>query len=179
MRYVFVEEKNRECVVVDANVFLVNNAIQYLQNYRCFTVPEVIDEIKTIKHKVCIEVLLDLRVLNVINPDRSHVEKVLEIAKRSGDISSLSKTDLKILALALQLQEQGLEPLLMTDDYTVQNTASRLNLRWRNVKVDSIKRRVRWRYRCTACNEVYSEYLEECRVCGHKLKREIAGYEEL
>lgn len=172
-------KSNKECVIVDANAFLINSAIQYLQDYRCFTVPEVIDEIKTLKHRVCVEVLLDLKVLSVVNPDKKHVEKALEEAKKSGDISSLSKTDLKLLALALQLQEEGLNPLLLTDDYTMQNLASRLNLRWRNVKIDAIRRRIKWRYRCTACNEEYSEYLEECRVCGHKLKREIAGYEEL
>ncbi|MEM2214501.1 MAG: hypothetical protein QXD66_06455 [Candidatus Nezhaarchaeales archaeon] len=174
-----MEGKSRENVVVDANVLLMDNVVQYLQKYRCFTIPEVIDEIKTIRHKVCVEVLLDLKVLNVINPDRSFIDKVLEIARRSGDISSLSRTDLKVLALALQLHEQGLDPLLMTDDYTVQNLASRLNLRWRNVKIDAIKRRIRWRYLCTACGEEYSKYLEECRVCGHRLRREVAGYEEL
>lgn len=174
-----MEEKSKKCVVVDANALLMNNALQYLKNYCCFTVPEVIDEIKTIKHRVCIEVLLDLKVLSIISPNREHLERVLEAARRSGDISSLSKTDLKILALAFQLQEQGCDPLLMTDDYTVQNLASHLKIRWRNVRVDAIKKRIRWCYRCTACDEVYNEYLEECRVCGHKVKREIAGYEEL
>ncbi|MEM0319869.1 MAG: hypothetical protein QXS67_00435, partial [Candidatus Nezhaarchaeales archaeon] len=127
----------------------------------------------------CIEVLLDLKVLNVIDPDNSFVERVLEVARRSGDISSLSETDLTVLALALQLHEQGLNPSLMTDDYTMQNLASRLNLRWRNVKIDAIRRRIKWRYRCIACGKEYNKYLAECRVCGHKLKREIAGYEEL
>lgn len=174
-----MEERSKECIIVDANAFLIDNAVQYLRNYRCFTIPEVIDEVKTMRHRACIEILLDLKVLNIINPERSYVEGVFEVAKKSGDVSSLSKTDLKILALALQLREQGFKPLLVTDDYTVQNLASRLNLRWRNVKVNAIKRRIRWRYRCIACNEEYSEYLEECRICGHKLKREIAGYEEL
>lgn len=174
-----MEERSRKCVIVDANAFLVDNAIQYLQDYRCFTVPEVIDEVRTIRHRACVEVLLDLKVLNVVDPSKEHVERVLEEAKGSGDISSLSKTDLKLLALALQLQEEELEPLLLTDDYTVQNLASRLNLRWRNVKIGAIRKRIKWRYRCTACSEKYDEYLEECRVCGHKLKREIAGYENL
>ena len=117
--------------------------------------------------------------LNVIEPDREFLIRVIEEAKRSGDLGSLSKSDLKLLALALQLQEEGLEPFLVTDDYTVQNLASRFKIRWLSVKTRGIERRVKWHYRCTACGRVYYEYMEGCPVCGHKLKRGIAGYEDL
>jgi len=179
-----VEERNtrvkgKDCAVVDTTALLVDNAVQYLQGYHCFTVPKVIKEVKTLRHKAGVEVLLDARVLNVVEVAKDCFREVLEVAKKSGDITSLSETDLEVLALALQLKRQGLDPLLITDDYTAQNLASRLKIRCRGIKAKGIKKRIRWRYRCTACGKVYYEFLEGCGVCGHKLKREVAGYEGL
>ncbi|RLF06551.1 MAG: hypothetical protein DRJ60_04245 [Thermoprotei archaeon] len=185
MKYVFVEVKNpnkqedKEKVVVDTSALLIDNAIEYLQKYQCYTTPEVIDEVRTIRHKVCIEALIDLKVLEIIEPSEEYVEKVLKTAKTTGDITSLSKTDIKILALALQLKEQNVNPIILTDDYTVQNLASRFKIVYRSLKIKSIEKRIKWRYRCTACNNTYDEHLEECPVCGHKLRREVARYEKL
>jgi len=179
-----VEEKSahvrcNEYAVVDTSALLVNNAVQYLQGYRCFTVPKVIQEVKTLRHRAGAEVLLDAKVLDVVEVAKDCLREVLEAAKKSGDITSLSETDLEVLALALQLKRQGCDPLLVTDDYTVQNLASRFKIRCSSIKAKGIEKRIRWRYRCTACAKVYYKFLEECPICGHKLKREVAGHEDL
>jgi len=184
MRYASVEERNahvrdKGCAVVDTSALLVDNAVQYLQGYHCFTVPKVIEEVKTLRHKAGVEVLLDAKVLDVVEVARDCLREVVEVARKSGDITSLSKTDLEVLALALQLKRQGRDLVLITDDYTVQNLASRLKIRCRSIRVKGIEKRIRWRYRCTACGKVYYEFLEECNICGHKLEREVAGYEGL
>jgi len=171
--------KNRECAVVDTNALLVDNAVQCLQGYQCFTVPKVIEEVKTLRHRAGVEVLLDTKLLDVIEVTGDCLREVIEVARKSGDITSLSETDLKVLALALQLKRQGRDPILITDDYTIQNLASRLKIRCRSIRAKGIEKRIRWRYRCTACGKVYYEFLGECGICGHELKREVAGYESL
>lgn len=171
--------RDKKCAVVDTSAFLLNNALRYLQDYYCFTVPKVIDEVKTLRHRAYVEVLLDSKALNVMEVAEDCLKEVVEAAKKSGDISSLSEADLELLALALQLKRQGLDPILVTDDYTVQNLASHFRIRWRNIRARGIEMRIRWRYRCTACGRVYYEFLEECTICGHKLKREVAGHEGL
>jgi UPF0271 protein len=171
--------RNKKCVVVDTSALLVDNAVQYLQGYYCFTVPKVIEEIKTLRHKAGVEVLLDAKALDVVEVARDCLREVLEVAKKSGDITSLSETDLEVLALALQLKRQRCDPILITDDYTIQNLASRFKIRCRSIRARSIEKRIRWCYRCTACNRVYYEFLKECTICGHKLKREVAGHEGL
>lgn len=169
----------KETVVLDTNSLLMESAMGYLRRYRCYTVPEVIDEVKTLRHKACIETLIDLRVLNIIDPSEKHVSEVIRAARSTGDIISLSYTDIKILALTLQLKEQGLNPVLLTDDYTVQNLASYLKITYKNLKIRPIKRRIKWQYRCPACNNIYHVSLIECPICGHSLKREVAKYESL
>ena len=171
--------RGREYAVIDTNVLLVDNVVRYLQGYHCLTVPKVIEEVKTLRHRASVEVLLEAKTLDVVEVAREYLREVLEVAKKNGDIASLSETDLEVLALALQLKEEGYDPILMTDDYTVQNLASRLKIRYRSVRAKGIEKRIRWRYRCTACGRVYYEFLEECTICGHELKREIAGHEGL
>ncbi|MEM4576843.1 MAG: hypothetical protein QW701_05200 [Candidatus Nezhaarchaeales archaeon] len=173
------EKHSRACIVLDTSALLTNNLVGILQGYHCFTVPDVLEEVKSLRHMISVEVLLDLKALRVVEPDNYYIEKILEAAMESGDITSLSRTDVKVLALALQLQAQGLNPILMTDDYSVQNLASRFKVGYRSVKVSTIKKRIKWRYRCTACSAIYDKYAKTCAICGHKLKREIARYEDL
>ena len=174
-----VRLRGRECAVVDTSAFLVDSALQYLQDYHCFTVPKVIEEVKTLRHRAGIEVLLDSKALDIVEVARDHLKEVLKVAKKTGDITSLSEVDLEVLALALQLKRQGYDPLLITDDYTLQNLASCLQIRWRGIRTRGIERRIEWRYRCTACGRVYYEFLKECSTCGHRLRKEVAGHEDL
>lgn len=173
------EKYSKICIVLDTSAILTNNVLGCLQGYRCFTVPDVLEEVKTLRHRISLEVLLDLKALSIVEPENYYVEKILEAAMESGDITSLSRTDVKVLALALQLQLQGLNPILMTDDYSVQNLASRFRVEYRSIKVSAIKKRIKWRYRCSACSAIYDKYAKTCAICGHKLKREIARYEDL
>jgi UPF0271 protein len=184
MRYAFVEERSdrirsKTCAIVDTSALLIDNAVQYLQGYYCFTVPKVIEEVKTLRHKAGVEILLDSKALNVVEVARGYLKEVLEVAKKSGDITSLSETDLEVLALTLQLKEEGYDPILITDDYTMQNLASRLRIRCRSIRTKGIEKRIKWRYRCTACGRIYHEFLDKCVICGHELKREVAGHEGL
>ncbi len=171
--------RDKGYAVVDTSALLADNAVQYLQSYHCLTVPKVIEEVKTLRHRAGVEVLLDSKALDVVEVAKDYLGEVLEVAKKGGDITSLSETDFEVLALALQLKRHGYDPLLITDDYTMQNLASRLKIRWRSLRAKGIEKRIRWRYRCTACNTVYYEFLKECSICGHELRREVAGYESL
>ncbi|MDI9619846.1 MAG: hypothetical protein QFX33_03445 [Candidatus Nezhaarchaeota archaeon] len=168
-----------ETLVIDTSAFLVDNSIEFLRNHQCYTVPEVIDEVKTMRHKICIDILQDAGALSVVEPSTEDLGALVSAAKKTGDLSSLSKTDVALLALALRLKRHGLNPLLLTDDYTIQNLASHIGIRYKGLKVTSIRRRIKWHYYCNACNSTYNEYLKRCPICGHEVKRKPARYEEL
>lgn len=38
----------------------------------------------------------------------------------------LSKADLQVLALAMELKRRGLRPLIVTDDYSIQNVTNKI-----------------------------------------------------
>ncbi|WP_175266708.1 hypothetical protein [Acidiplasma cupricumulans] len=76
-----------------------------------------------------------------------------------------------IIALALQFNA-----IIITDDYAIQNVASRLKIKYSGASINEIKREIRWLYRCTGCHKIYNEDIKECPVCGHKLKRFTKNY---
>ncbi|RLF22455.1 MAG: DNA-binding protein [Thermoprotei archaeon] len=183
-RFVFVERggsrPKEPCIaVLDATAVLCGG-LEVLREKLCYTVPEVLEEVKTTRHRAHLEAFMDLGLLKVSTPPGSYVNRALEAAKRTGDYERLSKTDLQVIALALQLSEERGESVeLVSDDYAVQNVASHLGVKYRSLKVRPIKLRVKWAYKCTACGSIQQEYVEVCPICGHKMRRVSLRREEV
>jgi UPF0271 protein len=93
------------------------------------------------------------------------LSKVREVAKGTGDSSRLSKTDIELLALALELKA-----IMATDDYSIQNLASVLGVEFRPMNMKGITKVVRWNYLCTGCGKVFKEPQPDCPVCGSALR---------
>ena len=90
---------------------------------------------------------------------------VKEAARKSGDIGRLSDVDVTVLALALDVSGE-----ILTDDYSIQNVASILNIPYRPVGMQGIKKVEKWNYRCVGCGKWYKEDVKECSICGHSLR---------
>lgn len=93
------------------------------------------------------------------------LSKVREVAKGTGDSSRLSKTDIELLALALELKA-----IMATDDYSIQNLASVLGVEFMPMNMKGITKVVRWNYLCTGCGKVFKEPQPDCPVCGSALR---------
>lgn len=118
--------------------------------------------------------IIDAIGINWEDPDDKNIEKIIQISKKTGDITGLSRTDIEILALAMKNNYT-----LITDDYRMQNLAEYSEIKWRCVNTDGIREIWEWEVVCIGCkitskmpNEpaVRKEYLGECVVCGSKLK---------
>ncbi|TRZ55611.1 hypothetical protein D4Q76_00135 [archaeon] len=94
------------------------------------TVQEVIDEVKTRKHRE----RLEFREIKVLEPEEVFVCKVEDGAKKAGFGEKLSKTDKKLLALALQTGD-----ILLTDDYAIQKLAKIMGIRCKPFQLKGIK----------------------------------------
>jgi UPF0271 protein len=68
------------------------------------------------------------------------VDDVKAVAERTGDISKLSDTDVKVLALAKQLDRA-----IVSDDYSVQNVAGHAGIKAVSVHNPKIKRLKTWK----------------------------------
>ena len=113
------------------------------------------------------------RRLMVRTPRSSFLQEVKEASRRVGDVRYLSEADLQVLALALELKSMGLNPFIVTDDYSIQNVANETGVNFTSLMTYGIRFRFNWILYCPACHRKYSsDYkFKSCEVCGTKLKR--------
>jgi len=78
-----------------------------------------------------------------------------------------------VLALALELKSYGENPLIVTDDYSIQNVANQLGLEFAPLMTFGIRYRLDWTIYCPACHREYpADYKPKtCKACGTELKR--------
>lgn len=126
------------------------------------TVPEVLDEVRNKPSKLRIESAISAGKLRVLEPSPENITIVSEACKKTGDL--LSKTDVKLAALALELGA-----MLVTDDYGMQNVAKILNVRFQPLSQKGIKRAILWKRYCPNCKRYVSGI--ECPACGSKAIR--------
>ena len=147
--------------VLDASFFFGDFPVEG----EIFTVPPVVDELLDIRAKGNFEKWC-ARGLVVQSPTEENRKQVFSAAKKTKDLTVISRTDHELLALALDLGAD-----LYTDDFAVQNVALVLGVK----TVPILQRkawRVHWKYRCSGCGR-YAEHDGECHVCGAAIKRKL------
>jgi len=119
-------------IVLDSPAFINSSLFEIKRKY--YTVREVLDELKDLRSKSLAETALISGKLVVREPEKNSVKRVLEKAKEIGSKEKLSETDIHVLALALDLSA-----MILTDDFTVQNTAAHLGIKFSGVLRGEIK----------------------------------------
>ena len=99
-------------------------------------------------------------------PDGGTVERVERAAGETGDRETLSRTDVRLLAAAFEL-----DATLVTDDYAMQNVADKLDVDVSIVAQDGIDERREWQFQCQGCGRVFDDHHDRCRICGSELER--------
>jgi UPF0271 protein len=151
-------------IVLDSSAILNAHALHF--DFECYTVPEVIAEARDIRSRSSIQYAADSGLLKVRAPLLNTLLETIEKAKKTGDFEKLSGTDLKILALAKQLNAE-----IWTDDYAIQNVAHFLHLKYKPVAMKPMKRPIAWRKKCPNCGKIYDVSETRCEVCDEKLVR--------
>ena len=139
-----------------------------------FTVPNVEQEIRTntitwIRFRTAVE----NGKIQIRPPGEKFWNKIKTSANKVGDTFFLSETDLQLLALALELKELGFDPLVITDDYSIQNVATQVEIQFASLVTYGIRRLLTWIRYCPACRKEYdADYsATKCTVCDTDLKR--------
>jgi UPF0271 protein len=117
----------------------------------------------------------DSSVLLVKVPQKLSYEAVRRASLKLGEKGALSKADLQILALALDLRMDGMNPIIVSDDYAIQNVAEHLGLGYTSLATFGISHEFNWSLYCPACfrRYPYSYFERRCEVCGTELKRRV------
>jgi len=157
-------------LVLDSSAF-----IQGLdpQDEAAYTVPLVVEELREGLTTARLRIMESTGRLKVVEPEQGFLDIVEDESLRMGESHALSATDKQVLALGLKLRHEGLDPVIVSDDYSVQNMADALSLGHRGLATPGIKRRFTWTLYCPGCRREYSEPQPDdvCPVCGTGLKR--------
>ena len=105
-------------------------------------------------------------------PTEDSLNEVVNHAKLLGDRLVLSEADSSVLALAVDLKKSGKLPIIVSDDYAVQNVAEGMGIEYQSLSSLGIRQKYEWIYYCPACfKRSLTGDLQVCSVCGTKLKR--------
>jgi len=138
------------------------------------TVPLVEEEISANSiARVRLRMAIENGKLRVKQPSENYYEEVKASAKKVGDAFFLSETDVQLLALALELRKTGCNPLIITDDYSIQNVATQIDIQFASLATYGIRRLLKWVRYCPACHKEYpADYnFKRCTICNTDLKR--------
>ncbi|ODS40178.1 MAG: hypothetical protein A7315_09325 [Candidatus Altiarchaeales archaeon WOR_SM1_79] len=128
----------------------------------------VLREIRDENIKAVVRAAVRDKRIRVEGPGKEAIKKVLEKAKDTGDIQSLSGTDADVIALALE--KNG---TLVSDDYAIQNVATALGINYERIAQEGIKKKLTWIYVCAGCGRKYPVMKRRCDVCGLGLRKVV------
>lgn len=164
---------DKRVIVLDTSAF-VAGFDPFSVSAEQYTVPLVREEMITSALKgVRFETALECGKVKVKEPDKACLEKVKASANLVGDAFFLSEADLQVLALAMELKALQQTPLIVTDDYSIQNVANQLGIEFASLATFGIRFRLNWIRYCPACHRRYPPGYKSrrCEVCGTELKR--------
>ena len=141
-----------------------------------YSVPEVVGELipDSLSHTRFMAARDSGRLI-MRKPTPKSITAAQKASSQVGDVGVLSSADVEVLALALELKENGLSPAIVSDDYAIQNVSETLGIEHASLATFGIARRFDWIYYCPACFRRYTveDADRVCRVCGTRLKRKV------
>lgn len=93
------------------------------------------------------------------------IDKVTEVARKSGDLGRLSPIDISVLALALDTGGT-----ILSDDYSIQNVSQIMGIPFEPVGMEGIKKVEKWNYQCKGCGKWFKEKMNDCPICGSEMR---------
>lgn len=133
-------------------------------DHEFFTSPSIYQEMERSEMNDKFNYLIDAG-LQIMMPSWESLEKVRSGAKKTGDINRLSEPDIELLSLAFEL-----DGVILTSDFSIQNLASELNVRFISPTEQKITKVITWHYKCKGCAQIFEEKQKECPICGSQLR---------
>ena len=154
--------------VLDASAIIGGFSSKKSQNFITAT---VISEIKDFKSKLYLESAIGNGSITIMEPESVDIENVSNIIIKSGDVLRLSDVDKNLVALAFKLKREYKNPLVVTDDYSMQNVLKIVGIPYRSVLTEGINEIYGWVKICKGCKKKYPpEYaFDECEICGTRI----------
>ncbi|MDD5111866.1 MAG: hypothetical protein PHG85_04930 [Candidatus Altiarchaeota archaeon] len=152
-----------ETKVADASALL--HTVFDLRTAKFLTTNSVAQEVLDENAKARMDAAIQAGRIVVADPDAKSMARAKGAAAETGDLPSLSKADLEVIALAFEKNA-----VIVTDDYAIQNTARYLGVKTEPAVQEGISREVKWARKCEGCGRIYDAGKSgPCPVCGSRL----------
>ncbi len=152
--------------ILDASAFYAG--VPFRSSNDCYTTSLVYDEIKHIKkNHGALGTLLETNRLKIREPDKESTKTAIMAAKDTGDFPQLSKQDISIIALCIEMNGE-----IISDDFAISNVVKNLGLKISPIMTQGIKDVGKWIHYCPGCRTNHPNK-KECPMCGTPLKRKL------
>ena len=152
--------------ILDASAFYAGVPFRSSNDY--YTTSLAYDEIKHIKkNHDALGTLLETNRLKIREPDKESTEAAIKASKDTGDFPQLSKQDISIIALCIEMEGE-----IISDDFAISNVAKNLGLKISPIMTQGIKDVGKWVHYCPGCRTNHTNK-KECPMCGTSLKRKL------
>ena len=152
--------------ILDASAFYAG--VPFRSSKDCYTTSLVYEEIKHIKKSHdALETLLETKRLKIREPSLESTKDAIKSSKDTGDFPQLSKQDISIIALAIEMKGQ-----IISDDFAISNVAKNLGLEIIPIMTKGIKDVGKWIHYCPGCRTNHTTG-NKCPMCGTPLKRKL------
>ena len=167
--------KKSRIFIIDTSAILSGKPIN-LDNAIMITTSSVSNELKPGGRDYQALQFLMEKGLSISSPSQDSIDKIKTISNETGDLDRLSEADMSVLALALDINtDDDKEAVIFTDDYSIQNVAHVLNIKFESISQRGITKRFIWSRRCLGCGKNFKENLKTCPICGSATKNIVSG----
>jgi UPF0271 protein len=105
--------------------------------------------------------------LSIRYPSKESLAIIQKTAEETGDKDRLSTGDIETLALALDINKDvNKEAIILTDDYSIQNVATTINIKYQSFSQRGIIKKIKWQYHCPGCKKQLKKSFKICPICG-------------
>ena len=162
------KEKEARYYILDSTAiihFSLNEEIE-LEDSQLLLPVDIQNEIKSTQSRSVLELIESEDKVVYTHPTKESTRKITTIAKETGDLSSLSKIDIQVLALSLDYPNST----LISDDNAIQNVCSFAKIGFKPTHF-RIKSSRKYYWKCKGCGEKYSTKIQICPECGNEVNR--------
>ena len=132
----------------------------------------VVDEIKgMLRGEAIIEEALLYDDVKIASPEPESINKIKDIAQKTGDIQELSDCDIAVLALGSSIYSENNQMRIISDDYDIQNLAKHIGLPYRGIQWKGITHTHEYLWICTGCGIISKDKIDTCIECGSEVKK--------
>ncbi|MBN1861967.1 MAG: NOB1 family endonuclease [Candidatus Thermoplasmatota archaeon] len=169
----------KKIYIIDTSAILSGKPIA-ICDASFITVPGVSDEFRPGGKDFQTFELLKETGLTIHIPSKESMDSVKKTAQKTGDDRRLSQADMEIVALAMDINKtQNQEAILLSDDYSIQNVASTLNIKFQGLLQKGITKKFKWASRCPGCGKQFNEMKKICPICGTTTKSSLIHKKDL